>query len=137
MANIAILNFGNIEYKEGNYQTALNYYLEALNAHKEMDIVTEYPIAFAAIANLLATWWFNSAQNDLEYLRRATRLCGAVHNLIEGKEGNLTPPESGFYQQTLAISWANLDEASFSAAFVYGTNMAVIEALEYALKTKL
>jgi predicted ATPase/DNA-binding CsgD family transcriptional regulator len=67
---------------------------------------------------------------------RLARLWGASEALRDAIGSHLTPAETSVYEPYIAAARAQVDEASWEAAWSEGRQMTSDEAIEYALKTE-
>jgi tetratricopeptide (TPR) repeat protein len=79
-------------------------------------------LAFAAVAN---------RQGQAE---RAACLCGAVTRLHQQTGIVMAPVPRAIYEREIAAVRAQLDEATFAAAFAHGQTLTTAEAVAYALE---
>ena len=65
---------------------------------------------------------------------RAARLLGAVEALLEATNDHVDPADRAEYDRDVAAARAQLDEATFAAAWAEGRAMTMEQAMAYALE---
>ena len=109
---------------QGDYTAARALYQESLELYRELGDrkgIAECLPGLAAVA-----------QADRQP-QRATKLLGAVEALLERISAHLDPTERTDLDRTLAAARAQLDDATFNAAWAAGRALTLERAIEDAL----
>jgi tetratricopeptide (TPR) repeat protein len=118
-------DLGTAAYACGDYVRAYDWYMQALIFfHRE-----GYPAHTVRLIELLAD--VAAAQDQFVH---AARLFGAAEALREATGYALERLNRSAYERSIAAIHAQLDEPSFSAAWVVGRTMSLEQAIAYALK---
>jgi len=122
---LSLIALGSIAFEQGNYgQTSA---LGAQSLRLCRDLGYKWGMA-AGLEGLAAV---AGVQSQPE---RAARLFGAAMALRESIGATLPPDEHPAYERTLAATRAQLDEATFAAAWAEGRAMTLEQAIAYALE---
>jgi predicted ATPase/class 3 adenylate cyclase len=119
-----LCQLGSVARAEGNYQGARSHYEEALPLFREAAepwSITQCLQGLAAVAC------------DQDDARRAAQLLGAVEALREAIGSPLSPLERADYDHSVAAARAQLDAATFAAAWAAGRAMSLEQAIAEAL----
>jgi len=122
---IVLDNLGYLALHEGDDQRAAALFKENFALTQAIGAYTE------GIPYTLAAW--GSVAVVRRQPRRAARLFGAMEAWCAAKDISLQPVERGEYERDLATARAQLDEATFAAAWAEGQAMTVDEAIADAL----
>jgi predicted ATPase/DNA-binding XRE family transcriptional regulator len=124
----ALINLGDIALYQGDAARAGALFAESLALFREFGSeggIAQCLLGFAGV--------FGASGQG----RRAARLCGAVEALLESDgvsiESYLPPDDRVHYDRTIAAIRAQLDEATFAAAWAEGQQMTLEQAIAEAL----
>jgi predicted ATPase/DNA-binding SARP family transcriptional activator len=99
-------------------------------AHFKQALVLRHEIG-NTLGILECLWAFGQVAATEQRYKRAAQLLGAAESLCK----MLRPKERGEYEDDVRVVRAQLDEATFDAAWAEGRAMTMEQAIEYALKT--
>lgn len=121
--DISAGNLGAVVLREGNLARARELFAESLRLSNEMEQGLLYPLrGFASVAAVQ------------KQMTRAARLFAAADSLqTEGDLIKMNPADEADYDHYLNLIRAQLDQASFNAAWEEGRAMTVEQAVAYAL----
>src|SRR6266508_3832761 len=114
---------GQVALHQGNYQQALARCQESLALNLE---VGDRRGMVACLAGLAAV---SAARGESV---RAVQLCGAVAALLESLHTQLLALDADLYERNVTDVRAQLDEATFAAAWTAGRAMTLEQAIEHA-----
>jgi predicted ATPase/transcriptional regulator with XRE-family HTH domain len=120
----ALANLGDAAQMQGDWERSAALYRESLPYYYELGskwYVANALVSLAYAIGRLGDW------------ARAVRLLGAVEALLEAIGMRLHGIEGGAYDACRAGAFANLDGASYTAAWTAGWEMTVEQAIEYVL----
>ena len=123
-AGLARDSLGRLQLKRGNFLQAQQELRESLVLLKEGSALYIIPHSLESFAFL---------SSALKKAPRAARLFGATQTLREKFGTPLPPGYRTEYESYLASTRAQLDEATFNAAWSEGNAMTMEQAIEYAL----
>jgi predicted ATPase/DNA-binding SARP family transcriptional activator len=124
----AILSLGNIARVKEEYERAAQSYRESLSLFRNVGDKRGILDCLEGYARLSAL--------QLDY-ERSARLFGAADALRQTMHAPVPPSERESYERTINEVHAGLDQATFTAAWSKGKDMAVENAIEFALQEKL
>jgi predicted ATPase/transcriptional regulator with XRE-family HTH domain len=123
----ALANLGDAAQMQGDWERSAALYRESLPYYYELGskwYVANALVSLAYAVGRLGDW------------ARALRLLGAVEALLEAIGMRLHGIEGGAYDACQAGAYANLDEASYAAAWTAGWAMTVEQAIAEGLGIK-
>jgi predicted ATPase/DNA-binding SARP family transcriptional activator len=123
---IALHNLGLTVIQQGHLEQAMLLHKESLRLQQQLGEKQLLPDLFEALADELG------AQRRPE---RAARLLGAAAALREVLHTRLYPVDQPDYERSVAMVRAQLDEATFAAAWAEGQAMTIEQAIGYALNS--
>lgn len=121
----ALSGLGLVAQRQGNHTRALTLYKESLNLFREAGSKRIIAYTLGLFASLATVH---------EQAERAARLFGAAEALRESSGDILGPVERADLERDLAAVHAQLDEATFNAAWAEGRAMTLEQSIEYALQ---
>jgi predicted ATPase len=121
---LSLIALGNIAFEQGNYGRTAALGAQSLRLCRDLG----YKWGMAAGLEVLAAVAGVQSQSE-----RAARLFGAAMALREIIGATLPPDEHPAYERTLAATRAQLDEATFAAAWAEGQAMSLEQAITMAL----
>jgi hypothetical protein len=121
-------NLGFVALHEHDYVQARALFEETLtlNRHRQHEDAQSLTTDVAGFAGIMGA---NGKP------QQATQLLGAVKASCQACGSDLDPADRMEYDRILAAVRAQLDEATFNAAWAEGRKMTLEQAIEYALKT--
>jgi tetratricopeptide (TPR) repeat protein len=134
---LSLIIMGQIVLNQGEAAEARPYFEESLALSRKMDDKLSIIYNLSGLAGLTARRWQildqPEAAASLNLLARAARLSGAASALLTSIGAVMFRPFPELYRQNLELVKANLDPATFEAAFAEGQAMSFEEAAAYAL----
>jgi hypothetical protein len=121
----ALANLGDAAHMQGDWGRSAALYRESLPYYYELG--SKWYIANALVSLAYAV-------GELGDWARAVRLLGAVETMLEAIGMLLHGIEGGAYDTCRARAYANLDEASYAAAWTAGCAMTLEQALAEGLE---
>jgi hypothetical protein len=121
---IVLGNLGEVAWQQGNYAEARAWYEESLVICRNVGDVSVTIFALEGFAVLAA------AQHQPT---RAARLWGAIERQRETLGEPIAPADRPQYDATVTAARAQIDEATFAAAWAAGRALALEQAIAYAL----
>jgi non-specific serine/threonine protein kinase len=122
IANV-YLELGRVAYTQGHAAQAREYYAKSLTVFGELIDKQGIPECFESIAGLAGA---------AGQIARAAQLFGAAESLRESAGIPLRPVHRAAYERDLGAARAQLDEATFAAAWAAGRAMTLEEAIAEA-----
>jgi predicted ATPase/class 3 adenylate cyclase len=128
--NVAIIlgNLGEVAWRQGDYAEARVWYEESLVICQDVGYTSVTIFVLEGFAALAAT------QGQAA---RAARLWGAAMQLREASGQPIHPADQPQYDATVAAAHAQLDQASFAAAWAAGRTLSLEQAIAYALDPRV
>ena len=121
---VPLRRLGQIDIQSGRHEPARKLILESL----ELNIGVGDRRGVAACLTALA-----SLRMALGHLLRAAQLLGCVEALLDSLHTQMLPLDQSRYEETLARVQADLDAATFAAAWGEGSKLTLEQAIAYAL----
>jgi predicted ATPase/DNA-binding CsgD family transcriptional regulator len=123
-----LLELGRVALTQGEYSRAAERFAESLGLHREMGNLRDTAYCLEGLAGVGGAW---------RQASRAARLFGAAEALREVGRIPLPPVNRADYERDVAATRAQLDTATFAAAWAAGQAMTLDEAIAEALRVPL
>jgi hypothetical protein len=126
MIAMVLNDLGDVARYLGDYQRAATLYAEGLTLAQQLEKKQEIAMCLAGLAGLAGA----TGQSE-----RAARLLGAIETFLDaiGLAVSVWPPVRDDFERTAAAARAQLDEATFAAAWAKGQAMPLEQAVADAL----
>ena len=118
-------NLGALARAQGEHVRAAAHFVESLTIWQELGHKVHIPTSLEGLA------WIAGEQRQP---KRAAQLLGAAEALRETSGALITPVDRADHDRTVAAVRAQLDEATFAAAWAKGRAMTLEQAIAYALE---
>jgi hypothetical protein len=122
-----------VHVEQGNYDRAKTRLTESLTLFRDLRDRWAVSVGLEAVG-VLATAQGQRAADPRPGGVHAARIFGAVEALRETLDAPLFPSYCGHYQRGVAAARAQLDAATFAAAWAAGRAMSLEQAIAYALE---
>jgi predicted ATPase/DNA-binding SARP family transcriptional activator len=121
---------GWVALEQGDVERAVPYFAQGLMAFQEFGDKQNIVRRIEALAAASA----KAQRHQVMAAQRAARLFGAASTLRDAIGVHLSPADRSLYEPYLAAARAQLDEATFAAAWAEGRAMTLEQAMAYALE---
>jgi predicted ATPase/transcriptional regulator with XRE-family HTH domain len=121
---VTLLNLGHVALHHGDWERAARLTKESLIRLHSLGDTWGIPDCLVVLAGVAGA---------VRQPERAARLIGAVESLLNATGGELEPDERAECDRGTAVARAQLDEATFAAAWAEGRGFSLEQAMAYAL----
>jgi predicted ATPase/class 3 adenylate cyclase len=118
-------NLGALARAQGEYVRAAAHFVESLTIESELGHKPHIPACLEGLA------WVAGEQGQP---KQAAQLLGAAEALREASGASIPPADHAEYERTVTAVRAQLDAATFAAAWAAGRALSLEQAIAYALE---
>jgi predicted ATPase len=122
---MSLHNLGYVAQHHNDYERGEALFVESLGLYRKIGDKNGIILCIAGIAGLAG------AQGQPE---RAACLFGATQMLLDGSNTHIDSIDRNEYERNFTTAHAQLDEATFAAAWAAGRNLSLEQAIAYALE---
>jgi len=122
---LSLINLGQVALHESDHIQAKALFEEALAIYRQLERPDRFVIALAGLAGVAGVAGKH---------QQAARLFGAAEAIYEARGWKMDAVVRALYDRIIAAVRAQLDEATFNAAWEAGRKMTLEQAIEYALE---